>query len=568
MKFSALPFALTPVLHLPIANRSRRSKLARLILLAIVCCQPLARAKEIGRPPELGTAARDVAADFRLPPLHDGPGSDLAARFSELQVGKRARELKLNARSACEAWMAADATLQSARMRLSATPPAGARSFDGMRASELNILLRDPAVQAVKVRSPHLEMDEPVLLRRAKFWLDLGTTELRAAEGGPRFLLRVENTSEVTVSGGTFMGGQWGMLVDGSQDVIIQGGRYVGLQFGGIVFNNAPRVVLAHVFLTQIGGAPVLIHGDTSGSVVIDNEIIGNRGPSNWHAGVVISDRNGMVADDPQSILNADHYGAREQLINTRLHVPRRNILAYNHIALNASSGIYSDGGIETVIFNNTVEGNAKEGVCLDNGSSANVMAMNVVRLNGQRWGKTDSELKLDFVDGLGRLPDGSSPAKTPGISLDNSFYNVVYANQIERNYGGGVKMVRTAYFNIIGLNTIVDNNQGKNERFHFFGVELGAAKADVPVTDLDFTPCQGNIVFGNTIRGAHYAGIFLGPGSTENDIFDNTVFGATNWAMEQVIAQPNASLNNLTNLPSRNISAGIDANLLKISGQ
>ena len=163
-------------------------------------------------------------------------------------------------------------------------------------------------------------------------------------------------------------------------------------------------------------------------------------------------------------------------------------------------------------------------------------------------------------------MPDGSSPAKTPGISLDNSLYNIIYANQIERNYGGGVKMVRTAFFNVIGLNTIVDNNLGANERFHFFGVELGSAKADVPVSDLDFTPCRGNVIFGNTIRGSHYAGIFFGLGSTENDVFDNSLFGATNWAMEQVRTQPNSSLNNLTNLPSRNISAGLDANLLKLT--
>ncbi len=279
-----------------------------------------------------------------------------------------------------------------------------------------------------------------------------------------------------------------------------------------------------------------------------------------------MTDRNGPVADDPRSILNPDRYGGREQPMPTRLHPPRRNVLACNHIALNASSGIYSDGGVESVIFDNLVEGNAKEGVCLDSGSTANVLAMNVVRANGKRWGKTDAELRFDFVDGLGRLPDGSSPAKTPGVSLDNSLYNIVYANQIERNYGGGVKMVRTAYGNRVGLNTLVDNNEGANDRFHFFGVELGSAKADVPVTDLDFTPCQGNLVFGNTIRGPHYAGIFLGSGSTENDIFDNAIFGATNWAMEQVRPQPNASLNNLTNLPSRNVDAGIDANLLNVT--
>ena len=238
-------------------------------------------------------------------------------------------------------------------------------------------------------------------------------------------------------------------------------------------------------------------------------------------------------------------------------------MLAFNRLARNAASGIYADGAVETVVCNNTVEGNAKEGICLDNGSTANVLAMNLIRLNGKRWGKTDEELNLDFVGQFPRLPDGTSPAKTPGVSLDNALHNVIYSNLIERNYGGGVKMVRTSYFNLVGLNVVVDNNEGANDHFHFFGIELGAAAPDVPATDLDFTPSRGNIVFGNTIRGPHYAGIFFGPGSTENDVFDNTVFGATKWALEQVQAQPNPSLNNLTNLPSRNMDAGLDANLL-----
>ena len=536
------------------------------LLLALTGFAQSAQADDLGQPPEPGTAARDVGTSFKLPPLRDQPGSELAAQLGGLQVGARARELKLDGNSARNAWTAADGTLRAARARLEAVAPAGLRIFAGTRASELNVLLCDPAVRAVQVSSAKLEVDEPVRLHREQFWLDLGGAELRAVGSGPRFLLRVEHAAGVLVNGGAFAGGQWGVLVDGSRDVTLRGGRYEGLRQGGVVLNDAPGVVLAHASLTRLGGAAVLLHGDTAGGVVIDNEIVGNLGPSNWQAGIVISDRNGAVADDPRSLLNADQYGVREQPMHTRLHPPRRNVLAFNRVALNASSGIYSDGGVESVIFDNAVEGNSKEGVCLDNGSTANVLAMNVVRSNGKRWGKTDAELRLDFVAGQGRLPDGSSVAKTPGISLDNATYNVVYANQIERNYGGGVKMVRTSFFNLVGLNVIVDNNEGASEHGHFFGIELGAAKADSAVSDLDFTPCRGNILFGNTTRGTHYAGIFFGAGSTDNDVFDNTIFGATAWALEQVRVQRNSSLNNLTNLPSRNMDAGIDANLLNVT--
>jgi hypothetical protein len=191
---------------------------------------------------------------------------------------------------------------------------------------------------------------------------------------------------------------------------------------------------------------------------------------------------------------------------------------------------------------------------------------MNVIRQNGKRWGQSDEALRLDFVLARGRLPDGTSVAKTPGVSIDNAAYNIVYANQVDRNHGGGVKMVRTAFFNLVGLNVVTDNNEGASPVFHFFGIELGATRADAPAVDLDFTPSRGNIVFGNVVRGSHYAGIFYGAGSTDNDVFDNSIFGATHWAQEQVRPQPNPSLNNLSNLPSRNIGSGLDPKLLELS--
>lgn len=422
--------------------------------------------------------------------------------------------------------------------------------FSGTPASQLNALLRDPSVTAVKVSAPRLDVEEPIRISKPNLRLDLGTAELMAPANGARFLVRVERASGAVLDGGAFVGGQWGALVNEAADVTLRGGRYKGLRHGGIVLTHAAGAVLGRSRFEGLGGAAVLLHGDTVGASVIDNEIIGNLGASNWHAGIVVSDRNAAVAEDPHRLLGPDRHWAIEQPIHQRLHPPRRNLLAFNRIALKASSGIYSDGGIQTVMFHNVIEGNSKEGVCLD---------------NGKRCGKTDAQLKLDFVDGMGGCRTAAR-AKTPGISLDNALYNIVYANQVDRNHGGGIKMVRTGFFNIVGMNLLTGNNEGANERFHFFGIELGAAPADASASDLDFTPSRGNIVFANTIRGPHYAGIFYGPGSTLNDAFDNSIFGATAWAMEQVRVQSNASLNNLINLPSRNIDSGLDLRLVELA--
>ena len=158
-----------------------------------------------------------------------------------------------------------------------------------------------------------------------------------------------------------------------------------------------------------------------------------------------------------------------------------------------------------------------------------------------------------------------SAAAKVPGISVDNALYNLIFANTIAHNYGGGVKMVRTAYFNLIGVNTVFSDNDGASDAYHFFGIELGSASPDHPSTELDFTPSRGNLVFSNPVRGTHYSGIFFAAGSDLNNVFDNTIMDAQSWALESVEVMSNDTLNNLTNLPSRNIGSGLDPALLTI---
>ena len=300
----------------------------------------------------------------------------------------------------------------------------------------------------------------------------------------------------MTLIGGAFSGVGSGVLVSGSQGVIVADARFDGLSGEGVVVTHARDVVVWGDRFTRLGRAGVVLHGTTTGSVVAYNDIHDNTGASNWNAGVVVTDRNVDMAADPLSLLGPDHYGVVPQPIPDRMNIPRRNLIAANRIAHNRASGLYFDGASENVVAINDIQGNAKEGMCLDNGSTANVVALNTIEQNGRRWGSSDEDLWRDFIAGFGRMPDGSAVAKVPGLSLDNAAYNVVYANEINGNYGGGVKMVRTAYFNLVGLNTIVDNNAGRSDRFHFFGVEFGAAPADVPVPDLDFTPSRGNVLF------------------------------------------------------------------------
>jgi parallel beta-helix repeat protein len=351
--------------------------------------------------------------------------------------------------------------------------------------------------------------------------------------------------------------------VNDCDNVTVTGASIHGLKGDGVVVTGSTAVVIRDNHIGGMGGASVVLHRGTTSTVVERNEIVRNLGSSNMAAAVLVTDRDVDISEKAENVMARDGYWPVSQPLTQRLKPPRNNVIALNHLAWNAASGIYVDGGAATVIAMNLIEGNAKEGICLDNGATANVITANEIVQNGNRWGESDAVMEKESIARGGRLPNGTPASKVPGISIDNAVYNIVFSNTISHNFGGGIKIVRTGYFNSIGLNTIFANNDGASEAFHFFGVELGAAPLDAPSVELDASPSRGNIVFSNAIRGSHYAGIFFAAGSDLNDAFDNIIMDTTNWALESVEPQANSSLNNLTNLPSRNIGSGLSPALL-----
>jgi parallel beta-helix repeat protein len=492
----------------------------------IVSTQPAA---SLGDPPSITAGAEDIFTKYRLPPLKDHGTDPLWIASRNLQVLRRAHRLGLHAKSATQAWRAADVLLSDALIAEKVAAPAADVVFAGTRASELNDLLARTS-GSVRVSSPELLVDVPILLSGKGTSLDLGHAVLSMPQGGP-YMIRVENSADVRLCGGVLVAGEWGVLISNSRDVTVSGIEIGGLSGGGILVTGSDHVVISHNKLHALAAAPVLLHGATQHTVVMYNEITNNHGASNWHAGIVLTDRNADLSASPANLFGGNDFWAVTQSIIQHHVFPHDNVIAFNHIAENHSSGIYLDGSIRNVVVSNDIERNSKEGLCLDYGATANVVAWNVVR----------------------------------AISLDNAAYNQIVLNEISMNYGGGIKIVRTGLYNLIGLNTLLDDNEGRSSKFHFFGIELGSARADVPAKDLDFAPSRGNEVFGNMIRGSHYAGIFFAEGSDTNDIFDNSIFGATAWAMESVRRQPNSTLNNLTNEKLRNIGSGLSPELISL---
>lgn len=475
----------------------------------------------------------DLRRLYDLPPMRDGVHDEAGGLALGTQVGQRSERLGLGERTAQEAWSTAPDTVAAVREQLPALLERSLpqRAFKGTRLSELAELLAEAGSAHVTVVQRTLVADTSLTISGQEVIVDFAGAVIKPGSTSPVWTIEIRDARHVAVLNAEIAGGANGILVDAGTDVSVVGNTLHDLSQNGIVVSGGSQVAIRSNVLHGLQRSGIVLHGDVTDSLLEGNEIHDLTGHSNWHAGILITDRSGDIAADPAAF-NA--YGVAGEAIVDRQRSPIRNVVVGNEIRDGRSSGIYNDGGIANVLAANDIAGNAKEGLCLDNGATANVVAGNTVTDNGNRWGQPDEVLEIDSVLDEGRAPDGTAIAKLPGISIDNAIYNEVHANTVTGNFGGGIKMVRTSFFNVISGNVLTDNNRGRSDRFHFFGIELGAAVPDAAVSDLNFTGSSGNLVVANQIHGDHYSGIYVAAASIQNEIIGNEIDGVAAFEVER----------------------------------
>lgn len=416
-------------------------------------------------------------------------------------------------------------------------------SFTGSTASELNEFLADHEGKTVEITSGSILLDETIKVP-SNIMLEGNHVKLIYGGKSVEYAILVDGVQNVGIMDFELSEcSKHGIYVVNSNKVLIFGNAITGLKEKAIcVMDRCSYVNLAFNHIYENGEGGIFTNGDISDCIFQGNVIYNNKGTRNLQAGIVFSSMPVLDPYDPKNPFPDEH-------LYNLLEAPHRMVILDNSIENNYSSGIYCDGGYQMYVMNNTLADNEKEGICLDYGSFGDYVANNTIVRNGERNRQEDEDLKADFVYEVGRLEDGSSPFKLPGISIDNSAYNIVAGNHIADNSGSGVKMVRSAYRNLIVDNMILNNNRGVNELFHGFGVELGyAAKPDEPVVGLDFTADYENIITRNTVRGSHYAGIFLASQSYCNDVYNNMIWDAEQFSIETHSSLFNSCVDNLTN--------------------
>ena len=426
-------------------------------------------------------------------------------------------------------------------------------SFTGSTASQLNTLIAQSTDAYITIESSTVRMDEPIRMKSgialdAEGVTFTGSTDDRVAQA----VIAEDCTNfalyNLNLTAGCY---EYGIYIIRSNTFTIENCTISNALYKGLVMMGENKnFTIRNNTVSYNGNGAVFLNGNISNGIIAGNDVVDNYGTRNLTAGIVMTS---MEIDDYYTAYNE----FKDEHLYNLLDTPHDIVLYQNNVKHNNSSGIYSDGAYQIYIVENIIYQNDKEGMCLDYGTFGAYVSNNIVKENGGRLRQSDEDLEADFVTAFGRLSDGSSPAKLPGISIDNSAYNTIVNNNVTQNYGSGVKMVRSAYRNIIMENSVSDNNKGKSDDFHFFGIEIGhESTPDEPVKGLDFTASYENIVCRNIVTGSNYAGVFLAVESYCNDVFDNTILGSEWYAIECHSNMFNSMPNNIMDQEILNLYA------------
>lgn len=418
--------------------------------------------------------------------------------------------------------------------------------FSGTTSKELQECINDNPNKIIDIQAAQITMNEGVQLKANTFLYGNGVNlDCKNID----YVFYASDSSNVLIDSFNMDAGfDYAFLVSKSKKVKIQNCVVENAGQKAICIGKGSSYVsIENNTLERNSAGAVYISDDTSYVMINKNTVCNNFGTSNLMAGIV------MTAVEPDSMLDiwegydpTHHFPNVSESIEQSDKCPHYVIIENNYIYNNNSSGIYCDGIYTSYVVNNQIIHNDKEGVCLDYGSIGVMLADNKIQENGGRMRQTDEDLRMDYVLDYGRMDDGSAKSKLPGVSIDNSAYNVLINNIICNNYGGGIKAVRTGIRNLIMENVIKNNNNGQNDLFHFFGIELGSASAGAE-KGLDFVPCYENIICRNIIDGNHWSGVYIGENGYVNDIFDNIIIGTEMYSIESVSVMVNSMNNNIT---------------------
>ncbi len=338
-----------------------------------------------------------------------------------------------------------------------------------------------------------------------------------------KFFIEITDCDHFSIEGINCSTGRNMLFITDSSSFTISDCRCSDAEGSGVIINNGYNFRVSGCLFGNNLSAGILIIGHSYNGEIRDCTCSRSRGYFNQDAGVHLCNTSHHVT--PSHI--PEHYHEPLPISNKKQRP--HHILIKNCIITHCrAQGIYLEGAVNCLLEKNTLINNNKEGICFDWGSCYNIFHGNIVSLNGERSKLSPEEIQADFISEYPLLEDGSSSMKLPGVSLDNGGMNLIQENKITNNYGGGIKMIRTALFNDITNNQILYNAIGANQYVPYFhgitALALGAINNEFNTTEkplLDFMPSILNSITDNTIK-EHWHPIFFDKLSSNNFVSGN----------------------------------------------
>lgn len=259
--------------------------------------------------------------------------------------------------------------------------------------------------------------------------------------------------------------------VYGADNILIEGCTFFNAGMNAIVVsdrdnNNDPTIngIIRNNILGNTKQDTIGVYGDNS-RLIISGNTVNNSG----EYGIMLS----CLRYGEQTKVSEETFG------------PHDIIVKDNVVTGSAWCAMYCLGAYRAYITGNTLCDSVKEGICLDSGCIGCYFANNEV---------------------YGNSKDGG----LPGVSIDNSIYNIIDGNNIHDNACNGIKLVRTALGNVIVNNTCV-NNAYKTDGNTCAGISIEAVVVDESDQGyLDGFGSDCNIVINNIIGAGHNHGIMI----------------------------------------------------------
>ena len=314
-----------------------------------------------------------------------------------------------------------------------------------------------------------------------------------------KFFVHLQACAEFVIDGLALRQGRNAVFLHRCRRFRIVNADLSDLEGYGIILFDCSEFEIEGVRSRGLLCSAVMAVGDTRLGAIRRVRVRGGRGFLNCDAGVHLSHCTGDVT--PEDVPERCH---EARSILDKAKRPRCIDLAGIDVRGCRAQGVYLEGALACRVSRSVLDRSNKEGICFDWGTAHCELTLSVVSENGQRASLSAEEIRADFIGGFPLLPDGSSAAKLPGISMDNAAFNTVSRNLISRNHGGAVKLVRASVGNRIELNAGWLNKLGNNEHMRFSRyIDAGAFDVlgelnGLPLSDLG--PSYGNAIRRNFI--------------------------------------------------------------------